>query len=149
MLVLTRRSWRLLLPLLLRLPLLTAQAPARAATTGAAATEADMNFYAKLAALNVCIARAAGVEFKKAVPIAAETIAQVLKGKHGSMIKALGSKVLTLQQLRSGSAESAVIGAVQMCPKQVPAEVVANVKKLLQKKPPGAPGAPGATPTPR
>ena len=108
-----------------------------------------MTFYSKLAALNVCIARAAGVEFKKAVPIAAETIAQVLKGKHGSMVQSLGSKALTLQQLRSGSAESAVVGAVQMCPKQVPADVVANVKKLLQKKPPGAGGDLGAPTAPR
>lgn len=147
--VLIRRCRTLLLPVLLSLPLLTAPAPAREVTTGAAATEADMNFYAKLAALNVCISRAAGVEFKKAVPIAAETIAQVLKGKHGSMIKALGSKVLTLQQLRSGSAESAVVGAVQMCPKQVPADVVVNVKKLMQKKAPGAGGALGAPTAPR
>lgn len=142
--VLTRRCRPLLLAVLLSLPLLTAPAPARAAATGTAATEAEMNFYGKLSALNVCIARAAGVEFKKAVPIAAETIAQVLKGKHGSMVQALGSKVLTLQQLRNGSTQSAVIGAVQMCPKEVPAEVVANVKKLLQKKPSGATGAPGA-----
>lgn len=101
-----------------------------------------MNFYGRLASLNVCIARREGVEFKKAVSIAAETIAQVLKGKHGSTIQSLGSKVLTLKQLRNGSTNSTVIGAVQMCPKEVPAEVVANVKKLLQRKPPGGKPAP-------
>jgi hypothetical protein len=128
----------LLLPVLLSFPLITAPAPVRAA----AATEADMIFYSRLAALNVCIARAEGVEFKKAVSIAAEMIAQVLKGKHSSMIQTLGSKVLTLKQLRSGSANSAVIGAVQMCPKAVPADVVAQVKKLQQQKAPGGKQAP-------
>jgi hypothetical protein len=134
----------LLLPLL-GLGLLTAEAPAWAAP----ATEADMRFYGSLSALNVCIARVEGVEFDKAVPIAAETIAQVLKGKHGSMIQSLGSKVLTLKQLRRGSAESAVIGAVQKCPKLLPADVVANVKKLLQSKPPGGIPAPAATAAPK
>jgi hypothetical protein len=89
------------------------------------------------------------VEFKKAVSIAAETIAQVLKGKHGSMIQSLGAKALTLKQLRNGSTKSAVIGAVQLCPKEVPDDVVANVKKLLQRNPPGGKSAPGAAAAPR
>jgi hypothetical protein len=136
--VLPRWSQHLVLPVILSIPLITAPVPARAA----AATEADMNFYGRLASLNVCIARREGVEFKKAVSIAAEMIAQVLKGKHGSMIQSLGSKVMTLKQLRNGSVNSAVIGAVQMCPKEVPSDVVASVKKLLQRTPPGGRTAP-------
>jgi hypothetical protein len=108
-----------------------------------------MRFYGSLSALNVCIARVEGVAFEKAVPIASETIAQVLKGKHGSMIQSLGSKVLTLKELRSGSAQSAVIGAVEKCPKLMPADVVANVKKLLKSKPPGGLPAPAAPAAPK
>jgi len=137
---LSRSCRPLLLPVLLSLPLLTVVGPAGAAP----ASKEDMNFYGRFAALNICVARAAGVPFDKAVPVAAETVAQVLKAKHGSKIKSLGSKALTIKELRSGSATSAVIGAVEKCPKLIPADVVANVKKLLQSKPPGGIPAPAA-----
>ena len=51
---------------LLVLPLLLVPA----AVLAAPATEAEMNLYTRIAAVNVCIARAAGVPFDKAVGIA-------------------------------------------------------------------------------
>ena len=60
----------LILPLVLWIAPLSAQA--------APATEAEMNLYTRIAALNVCIARAADTDFDKAVAIAGETIAQVI-----------------------------------------------------------------------
>ncbi|WP_235299976.1 hypothetical protein [Synechococcus sp. GFB01] len=63
-------SLALLLPVVM--PLLVLAAPAQAAP----ASEAEMNLYTRIAAVNVCLARAAGVEFDKAVGIAGETIAR-------------------------------------------------------------------------
>lgn len=131
----------LLLPLLL--PLLLAAAPAQAAP----ASEAEMNLYTRIAAVNVCIARAAGVEFDKAVGIAGETIAQVIQGQHGGAIQQVGAKPLSLDELRQGSINSAVIGAVEVCPKQVPADVVKRVEEALKADPAAKPAAqPAAKP---
>ena len=124
--VLTRLSLALL-PLLLPLLLLAAQ-PAQAAP----ANEAEMNLYTRMAAVNVCLARAAGVEFDKAVGIAGETITQVIQGQHGGAIKQVGTKPLSLEELRQGSINSAVIGAVEVCPQQVPADVVKRVEEALK-----------------
>lgn len=131
----------LLLPLLL--PLLLAAAPAQAAP----ASEAEMNLYTRIAAVNVCIARAAGVEFDKAVGIAGETIAQVIQGQHGGAIQQVGAKPLSLDELRQGSINSAVIGAVEVCPKQVPTDVVKRVEEALKADPAAKPAAqPAAKP---
>lgn len=125
--------------LLLPLALLLAAGPAVAAP----ASEADMSLYTRIAALNVCIARAAEIEFDRAVAVAGETITQVIQGQHGGRIAQVGSKPLTLEELRKGSINSAVLGAVEVCPDQVPAEVRKRVDQVLK----GA-GAGGST-TPR
>lgn len=122
-------SLGLLLPLVM--PLLVLAPPAQAAP----ASEAEMNLYTRIAAVNVCLARAAGVEFDKAVGIAGETIAQVILGQHGGAIVQVGPKPLSIEELRQGSINSAVIGAVEVCPKQVPADVVKRVQEALKTQP--------------
>ena len=131
---LVRRASRALLPLLL--PLLLVVQPAQAAP----ASEAEMNLYTRIAAVNVCLARAAGVEFDKAVGIAGETITQVIQGQHNGAIQQVGAKPLTLEELRQGSINSAVIGAVEVCPQQVPADVVKKVEEALKAQAGGTPG---------
>lgn len=111
------------------LPLLLSPGSALAAP----ATPAEMSLYTRIAAVNVCIARAAGVEFDKAVAIAGETIAQVIQGQHQSLIQQVGTKALTTEELRRGSVNSAVIGASEICPKQVPPEVKAKVDAALKQ----------------
>jgi len=106
-----------------------------AAALAAPATPAEMNLYTKIAAVNACIARSAGIDFDKAVGIAGETIAQVILGQHQGQIQQVGSKALTLEELRKGSINSAVIGAYEICPKQVPPEVAKKVQEALSKKP--------------
>jgi hypothetical protein len=123
--LLTRLSLALL-PLLL--PLLLAAQPAHAAP----ATEAEMNLYTRIAAVNVCLARAAGIDFDKAVGIAGETITQVIQGQHGGAIQQVRAQPLSLEELRQGSINSAVIGAVEVCPQQVPADVVKRVEDALK-----------------
>ena len=129
-------------PLVL-LPLLIQPSPAQAAP----ATEADMGLYTRIAAINVCISRTAGIEFDKAVAIAGETIAQVIQGQHGGVIQQVGTKPLTIEELRKGSINSAVLGAVQICPKEVPADVTKKVNDLIKSRP-GAAGAAGGAKAP-
>ena len=138
-LTLLRRLRPLLVAPLLSLPLLMAPSVAVAAP----ATEAEMNLYTRIAAVNVCIARAAGVDFDKAVGIAGETIAQLLQGQHGGQIQQVGVKPLSLDDLRKGSINSAVLGAVEICPKEVPADVMKRVQDAINRN--GA-NKPGTTP---
>ena len=134
----------LALPLLV-LPLVLAPAGAWAAP----ATEAEMNLYTRIAAVNVCIARGAGVPFDRAVGIAGETIAQVILGQHEGVIAQVGAKPLGLEDLRKGSINSAVLGAAEICPKEVPADVMAKVQDALKQPPAAKPAAaPTAKPTP-
>ena len=81
-----------------------------------------------------CIARGAGVEFDKAASIAGETIAQLIKGQHDGQIKQVGTKALTIEELRRGSVNSAVIGAVELCPKEVPPDLVKKVNDALKQQ---------------
>ena len=128
---------------LLLLPLALVLAPA--SVLAAPATQADMALYTRLAALNVCIARAGGVEFDKAVAIAGETIAQVIQGQHQGRISQVSDRPLSVEELRKGSINSAVIGAYEICPKQVPPDVAKKVQEALAKQG-QAPGP--AKPTP-
>ena len=132
------RSGLLLFPL----ALLLAAGPALAAP----ATEADMSLYTRIAALNVCISRAAGIEFDKAVAVAGETIAQVIQGQHGGQIAQVGPKALTIEELRKGSINSAVLGAVEVCPKEVPADVRKKVDDVLNGSGAQTPAAPASKP---
>ncbi len=148
-LTLLRRLRPLLVAPLLTLPLLVAPASALAAP----ATEAEMNLYTRIAAVNVCIARAAGVEFDKAVGIAGETIAQLLQGQHGGVIQQVGPKPLSIDELRKGSINSAVLGAAEICPKEVPADIMKRVQEAINRSngkgatPAAKPAAPAAKPT--
>ncbi len=129
---LIRRSRQLLVAPLLALPLLLAPTAALADP----ATPAEMGLYTRIAAVNTCIARGAGVEFDKAVGIAGETIAQLILGVHKGLIQQVGTKPLTIEELRKGSINSAVIGAYELCPKQVPPEVAKKVQEALSKQAP-------------
>jgi hypothetical protein len=94
-----------------------------------------MNLYTRIAAVNVCIARGAGVDFEKAVGIAGETIAQLIQGQHGGLIAQVGPKPLSIDDLRKGAINSAVLGASEICPKEVPADVMAKVQAALKASP--------------
>jgi hypothetical protein len=140
----------LLVAPLLALPLLLL---APTAALAAPATEAEMNLYTRIAAVNVCIARGAGVPFDKAVGIAGETVAQLIQGQHDGVITQVGPKALSLDDLRKGSINSAVLGAAEICPKEVPADVMAKVQDALKQpaaKPAAKPASqPAAQPAPK
>jgi hypothetical protein len=115
-------------------PLINSFANLSTAAKNGAATQADMNLYARIAAVNACIYRSAGVEFDRSVGIAGETIAQLILGQHQGLIKQVGGKSLTLEELRKASISSAVVGAYEICPKQVPSAVAAKVRDALAKR---------------
>ncbi|MDM7937601.1 MAG: cAMP phosphodiesterase [Cyanobium sp. CZS 48M] len=127
---LTHRLRRFLLLAALIIPAVAGASSAQAAP----ASESEMSLYTRIAAVNVCISRGAGVEFDKAANIAGETIAQLIKGQHDGQIKQVGAKALTIEELRRGSVNSAVIGAVELCPKEVPADVVKKVNDALKQQ---------------
>ena len=64
--------------------------------------------------------------------IAVETIAQVIQGWHQSQIAQVGNKPLSIEELRRGSINSAVLGAVEVCPNEVPADVKAKVEEAVK-----------------
>ena len=105
-----------------------------------------MTLYTRVAALNVCIARAAAVDFDKAVSIAGETIAQLIEGEHGGVITVVRRQSLSLEELRKGAMNSAVIGAAEICPQQVPPEVLARVEAALRQADPAQGARPATTP---
>lgn len=120
---------RLLATPFLALPLLLAAPEAQAAP----ATQAEMGLYTRIGAVNVCIARAAGIDFDKAVGVAGETIAQLILGQHQGVIQQVGDKPLTIEQLRKGAVNSSVLGAAEICPKSVPPDVMAKVQAALKQ----------------
>jgi len=120
---------RLLAAPFVALPLLLAGTAAQAAP----ATQAEMNLYTRIAAVNVCIARSAGIDFDKAVGVAGETIAQLIQGQHQGLIQQVGDKALSIEQLRKGAVNSAVLGAAEICPKAVPPDVMKKVEAALKQ----------------
>ena len=100
----------------------------------APATDDDIFLYRGIGASFLCNARSAGVEFPKAVGVAAATYAQVLNGRHGGFVVSAGDKKLTNKQLFSGAEFQIITGALTYCPKQVPDDVKAKVQEAIDKQ---------------
>lgn len=139
-------GWLLGLLLLVLVPM-AGPLPARAITTTAAAAAAPSAFdqgpassdqlalYARIASVNACIASGSGEDFEQAAAIAGETIAQLILAVHKGLIADSGSTPLTLEELRRGSVNAAVIGATEICPRDVPADLTAKVRQALASQP--------------
>ena len=97
------------------------------------ATEKDLYLYKGMGASYLCIASKAGIEFPKAVGIASATYVQVIEGKHGGLVKELGSKKLEREQLFAGAEFQIVTTALQYCPDSVPKDVTKKVNKILKE----------------
>ena len=98
------------------------------------ATEEDSFLYRGLGASYICNARAAGIEFPKAVGISAATYAQVLNGKHGGFVESAGDKKLTSKQLFNGAEFQIITGALQYCEEYVPDDVKAKVEESIKRQ---------------
>lgn len=95
------------------------------------ASSDQLALYARIASVNTCLATRSGEDFEQAAGVAGETIAQLILGIHKGLIATSGSTPLTLEDLRKGSINAAVIGATEICPEQVPAELSEKVKQAL------------------
>lgn len=115
--------------LLLVVPGLPPHNPALAAGPEPA-SEARMALYQKVAALNYCVARSSGLEDGQALPLAAQTIALLLRNEHGGRIARVGEQPLPEETLLEGSAELTLLGARQLCPAEVPAELNAKLDAI-------------------
>tara|TARA_B100000927_G_C16427312_1_gene454038 strand:- start:794 stop:1222 length:429 start_codon:yes stop_codon:yes gene_type:complete len=96
------------------------------------ASEDDLYLYKGMGASYLCIATKAGIEFPKAVGIAAATYVQVIEGKHQGLIKELGKKKLEREKLFSGAEFQIVTTAMQYCPDNVPKDISEKVQKILK-----------------
>ena len=97
------------------------------------ATEKDLYLYKGMGASYLCIASKAGIEFQKAVGVATATYVQVIEGKHGGLVKELGSKKLERKNLFAGAEFQIVTTALQYCPDSVPNDVQKKVNKILKE----------------
>ena len=98
-----------------------------------AATDQDLFLYKGMGASYLCIASKAGIEFPKALGVASATFVQVVEGKHGGAVKALGDKKLERDKLFAGAEFQIVTTAMQYCPDSVPKEVTKKVSKILKE----------------
>ena len=110
-----------------------AQAQSAAGLKTKPATNDDIGLYSGIGVFTFCQAREIGVEFPKAVGIAASTYAFVLKSRHGGIVAAQGNTPLTDKQLFGGAETQIILRAVQTCPKNIPADVMAKVEELKKK----------------
>ena len=133
------RSARVLLSASLALAPFALAAPAAHAQQANAAKPAgqeDIILYRNLGSSYVCNARAAKVEFPKAVGIAAATYVQLLNGRHGGKVESAGNQKLTNEQLFAGAEFQIITGAMQFCPDEVPADVKSKVEAAIKKQTP-------------
>lgn len=61
------------------------------------------------------------------------TIAQQIQGQQKGLIQQLGGKALSIEELRRASINAAVLGAVDICSRKVPAEVMRKVQAAIKR----------------
>ena len=122
-------------PFLLATPLtlIVPIAIAEGSTDFKSASDYDIFLYSGIGSSYVCNARAAGIEFPKAVGIAAATYVQVLNGRHGGQVASAGSKKLSNEQLFAGAEFQVITGALKYCPKDVPVDVKSRVEEAIKR----------------
>ena len=98
-----------------------------------AASEKDLFLYRQMGASYLCIASKAEVDFKKGLGIASATLANVIIGKHGGVIKELGNEKLNEQKLYNAGTFQIVGSALNICPESIPKEIKDDYEKRLKQ----------------
>ena len=96
------------------------------------ASDEDLFLYRAIGATYICVARELDIDFAKASAIASITYVNLLEGRHGGKIKAVGDKTFTRKELIFGANNQLIPAAVEYCPKQVPSKTKKEVKKFLK-----------------
>tara|TARA_A100001388_G_C28351123_1_gene303434 strand:+ start:39 stop:479 length:441 start_codon:yes stop_codon:yes gene_type:complete len=98
-----------------------------------AASEKDLFLYRQMGASYLCIASKAEVDFNKGLGIASATFANVIIGKHGGAIKALGNEKLDEKKLYNSGTFQIVGSALNICPESIPNKIKEDYKKRLEQ----------------
>ena len=97
------------------------------------ASREEMNLYRQIGISYVCLATQAKVKFPKSISIASSNFSLIISEKHGGLIKEIGDKKLTNDQIYQGSYLQLLEGSIQLCPDQVPDDDKKKFKKALDK----------------
>ena len=98
-----------------------------------AATEKDLFLYRQMGASYLCISSKAEVPFTKGLGIASATFANVIIGKHGSLVKELGDEKIDDKRLYNAGTFQIVAGALDICPDSIPKDVKRDYEKQLKQ----------------
>ena len=98
-----------------------------------AASEKDLFLYRQMGASYLCIASKAEVDFKKGLGIASATFANVIIGKHGGVIKGLGTQKLDQKKLYNAGTFQIVGSALNICPESIPKDIKKDYEKRLKQ----------------
>ena len=97
------------------------------------ASREEMNLYRQIGISYLCLARQAKVEFPKSISIASNNFVLIILRKHGGLIKEIGDKKLTIDQIYHGAYLQLAEGAIQLCPDQVPEEEKNKFLKAVEQ----------------
>ena len=98
-----------------------------------AASEKDLFLYRQMGASYLCIASKAEVDFNKGLGVASATFANVIVGKHGGVIKALGNEKLDEKKLYNAGTFQIVGSALNICPESIPDKIKKDYEKRLKE----------------
>ena len=105
----------------------------KAKTKLTAATEKDLFLYRQMGASYLCIASKADVDFNKGLGVASATFANVIVGKHGGVIKAIGKEKLDEKKLYNAGTFQIVGSALNICPESIPENIKNDYEKRLKQ----------------
>ena len=105
----------------------------KAETKLTAASEKDLFLYRQMGASYLCIASRAEVDFDKGIGVASATFANVIVGKHGGVIKALGNEKLDEKRLYNAGTFQIVGSALNICPDSIPKDIKKDYEKRLKQ----------------
>ena len=105
----------------------------KAETNLTAASEKDLFLYRQMGASYLCIASKAEVDFDKGIGVASATFANVIVGKHGGVIEALGNEKLDEKKLYNAGTFQIVGSALNICPESIPKNIKNDYEKRLKE----------------
>ena len=105
----------------------------KAETKLTAASEKDLFLYRQMGASYLCISSRAEVDFDKGIGVASATFANVIVGKHGGVIEALGNEKLDEKRLYNAGTFQIIGSALSICPESIPDKIKKDYEKRLKQ----------------
>ena len=105
----------------------------KAETIQTAASEKDLFLYRQMGASYLCISSRAEVDFDKGIGVASATFANVIVGKHGGVIEALGNEKLDEKKLYNAGTFQIIGSALNICPESIPDKIKKDYENRLKQ----------------